>query len=256
MFLEYRGEGIRFKSRSFTNVQDNGETPDLLVLDGQQRLTSIYCAMQSKQPVPTQTIKKDDVKNYYYLDILKCLDTNIDRVDAVISVPADKMIREDFGRKIIKDLSKHDGEYHEHLFPLNTVYDTAEANMWKNGYRKYHGYDEEIISRLDQFDEKILMTIIKYTIPVIQLDKTTPKEAVCQVFENVNTGGVPLTVFELVTAAFAAEDFILREDWEMRSDKMKNAEGTFELLSVIASTDFLASITLFSQVKAKKNIKL
>jgi len=42
---------------------------------------------------------------------------------------------------------------------------------------------------------------------VITLDKTTPKEAVCQIFENVNTGGVALTVFELVTATFAAEDF-------------------------------------------------
>jgi hypothetical protein len=35
---------------------------------------------------------------------------------------------------------------------------------------------------------------------VIVLLRDTPKEAVCQVFEKVNTGGVSLTVFELVTA--------------------------------------------------------
>ena len=35
MFLEYGGDGIRFKSRPFTNVPDNGETPELLVLGGQ-----------------------------------------------------------------------------------------------------------------------------------------------------------------------------------------------------------------------------
>jgi hypothetical protein len=35
-----------------------------------------------------------------------------------------------------------------------------------------------------------------------------------QIFENVNTGGVPLTVFELVTATFAADGFNLRDDWE------------------------------------------
>ena len=50
MFLEYGGDGIRFKSRSFTNVPDNGNTPEILVLDGQQRLTSVYCAMFSKMP--------------------------------------------------------------------------------------------------------------------------------------------------------------------------------------------------------------
>jgi len=90
MFLEYGGDGIRFKSRPFTNVPDDGKFPDLLVLDGQQRLTSVYCAMHSKEPVPTQTIKKEDIQRYYYLDIAKCLDPDADRVDGVISVPADE----------------------------------------------------------------------------------------------------------------------------------------------------------------------
>ena len=57
MFLEYGGDSIRFKSRTFTNVPDNGTMPEILVLDGQQRLTSLYCSMYSEKPVPTQTIK-------------------------------------------------------------------------------------------------------------------------------------------------------------------------------------------------------
>ena len=48
--------------------------------------------------------------------------------------------------------------------------------------------------------------------------KQTPKIAVCQVFEKVNTGGVSLTVFELVTAGFAADGYNLREDWEGTHD--------------------------------------
>ena len=47
--------------------------------------------------------------------------------------------------------------------------------------------------------------------PTINLDKSTPKEAVCQVFEKVNTGGVTLTVFELLTATYAVDDFELRK---------------------------------------------
>jgi len=254
MFLEYGGDGIRFKSRSFTNVPETSKTPDLLVLDGQQRLTSIYCAMYSKDPVPTQTNKEEKILRYYYLDIVKCLDANTDRIEAIISVPADKIIREDFGRKIILDLSKREGEFQAHLFPLNTIYDTSEANMWKNGYRKFHSFNENIISRLDQFDEQILIPAIKYTLPIIQLDKTTPKEAVCQVFENVNTGGVALTVFELVTATFAADDFPLRNDWDMRASNMRDTVGTFELLSVVSATDFLTSMTLLAQ--AKMNLTL
>lgn len=58
MFLECGGSGIRFKSRMFTGVPDSGRQPKTLVLDGQQRLTSIYCAMYGRDPVPTRTAKK------------------------------------------------------------------------------------------------------------------------------------------------------------------------------------------------------
>lgn len=251
MFLEYGGDSIRFKSRTFTNVSDNGTTPEILVLDGQQRLTSLYCAMYSEKPVPTQTIKKDDIQRYYYLDIEKCLDPETDRVDAVISVPDDRKIKEDFGRNIVKNLSTRQNEFENHMFPLNIVFDSIALDEWKDDYRDFHN-DPEISKRLRRFTAEVLNPIIGYTLPVIQLDKSTPKEAVCQVFENVNTGGVALTVFELVTATFAAEDFSLRDDWDMRAGKMKHAEGTFELLSVVAATDFLSSMTLLAQVKNNK----
>jgi len=254
MFLEYGGDGIRFKSRAFTSVRDNGETPDLLVLDGQQRLTSIYCAMQSKEPVPTQVTKKENIKRYYYLDIAECLNPEADRVDAVISVPDDKIVREDFGRRVVTDVSSREDEFRAHWFPLNIVYDTAEANAWKSGYRKFHQYNEDIISRLDRFDEQVLMPIITYTLPVISISKNTPKEAVCQVFENVNTGGVALTVFELVTATFAIDDFALRDDWKQRKRAMEQAAETFELLADVAPTDFLASMTLLAQVKGNRTL--
>jgi len=71
------------------------------------------------------------------------------------------------------------------------------------------------------------------------------------VFEKVNTGGVSLTVFELVTASFAADGFNLREDWEgkhnergqkiapgrkdkLRAQKVLQSVGTNELLQSIS----------------------
>ena len=59
--------------------------------------------------------------------------------------------------------------------------------------------------------------------PVIRLTKDTPKEAVCTVFEKVNTEGVQLNVFELLTATYAGdpdyfaghgEDFQLPDHWQ------------------------------------------
>ena len=89
------------------------------------------------------------------------------------------------------------------------------------------------------------MPTMQYKMPVILLDKNTPKEAVCQVFENVNTGGVSLTVFELITAIFAMDDFELRKDWETRKEKYFSGD----LLNVISATDFLTACTLLSTYK-------
>ena len=47
---------------------------------------------------------------------------------------------------------------------------------------------------------------------MIALGSDTSKEAVCVVFEKVNTGGKPLDAFELVTAMYAAEGHELRKD--------------------------------------------
>lgn len=253
MFLECGGSGIHFKSRMFTGVSDNGRQPETLVLDGQQRLTSIYCAMYGKDPVPTQTAKKEDIKRYYYLDIEKCLDPNVDRVDSIVAVPADKLVKEDFGRTVVLDLRTRQDEFKHHLFPLNIVFDSIALDEWKDDYRDYHN-DPDVSRRLRRFTADVLNPIILYTLPVIQLEKSTPKEAVCQVFENVNTGGVALTVFELVTATFAAEEFPLRNDWEAREQKMRTASGSFNLLSVVSATDFLVSITLLAQAKSGRTL--
>lgn len=87
--------------------------------------------------------------------------------------------------------------------------------------------------------------IYNYHLPVITLSKNTPKEAVCQVFENVNTGGVALNIFELVTAMFAANEFELRKDWAKRKDIFENHK--LQVLSDITATDFLTTITLYTK---------
>jgi uncharacterized protein with ParB-like and HNH nuclease domain len=69
MFLEYGGDAVRFKYRPFTGVMA-GCKPETLVLDGQQRLTSIYGAMYSQKSVETWTIKKEKVNRYYYIRVV------------------------------------------------------------------------------------------------------------------------------------------------------------------------------------------
>ncbi|MBI0581252.1 DUF262 domain-containing protein [Neobacillus cucumis] len=259
MFLEYsEGGNILFKYRPFTGATAS-TAPEILVLDGQQRMTSIFNAMFSKQAVLTKTDKNKEIKRFYYLDIEHSLNSTIDRVDAIISVPEDKIVRSNFGRDVELDLSTRDQECANHMFPLNIVFDPIASQMWMNDYQKYYNYDPVILQKYAQFFAEVLVPIQSFKVPVISLNKDTPKEAVCQVFENVNTGGVSLTVFELITATFAADNFELRKDWERRyKNLIEKSALSFSnqkeaILSVVSSTDFLTAITLLDRYYIKIN---
>ena len=245
MFLKYGNENVRFKYRMIEGASHTDAVPEELVLDGQQRLTSIYSALCSQKAVKTRTDKGDEIFRYYYINIEKALDSSADREDAIVSVPKTKQITSDFGRKIELDVTTAEKEYENKLFPLNLVLDSVKATEWQIGYMQYYQADQAICQEYLQFMSKIIQTVSHYQIPVISLGKDTPKEAVCQVFENVNQGGVSLTVFELVTAVFAMDDFELRPDWEDR----KNGRLNGDILSVVTATDFLTACTLLSTYK-------
>ncbi len=242
MFLEYGNQNVRFKYRAIEGAPETGNVPSELILDGQQRLTSLYSALFSSKPVHTRTDKGKEIYRYYYIDIKKALDPACDRVDAIFSVPESRVVTSNFGRKIDLDLSERKKEFSEKKFPLNIILNFTEVQNWQNQYYAYCNYDPDAIKEFTEFNTKVIMQTMQYKMPVILLGKETPKEAVCQVFENVNTGGVSLTVFELVTAIFAMDDFELRKDWKSRQEKF----FTGDLLSIITATDFLVACTLLS----------
>lgn len=245
MFLEYGNANIRFKYRTIEGSPAQNAVPSELILDGQQRLTSIYSSLFSNKPVHTRTDKGKDILRYYYIDIEKALDPSVDRVDAIISVPETKIVTSNFGRTVELDLSTQDKEFEQKMFPLNIILDYARIQNWQNNYYAYNNYDAIVIQEFTRFNSLLVIPTMQYKMPVISLGEETPKEAVCQVFENVNTGGVSLTVFELVTAIFAMDDFELRKDWEER----QAANFTGDLLSIINATDFLTACTLLSTYK-------
>ena len=180
MRLEYGNENVKFQYRTIEGVTGVNTVPDYLVLDGQQRLTSMYRATCCKEPVDTTTEKGKNIKRFYYLDINKCLDENEDRDDTVFSVPSDRKIKTNFDRDIVLDLSTRELEYEHEMFPLNIVFDSSKREDWADGYKEYYGYDKEFKDKYKKFRSDVLDTITGYKLPVITLGKETPREAVCK----------------------------------------------------------------------------
>lgn len=256
MFLANGGDSIRFKYRKFTGVDSNLTTiPEWLVLDGQQRLTTLYQVFKCKTPVITSldTNKDKTLKRYYYLDIKKFLNPDIDRLDAIIAIPHTKLQTSNIGRDISLDLSTQEQEFENLMFPLNITFDSSAVMHWMMNLNVYYHNDVEIGSIFMKFYDSVIKPIIAYKIPVIELGKDTPREAVCQIFENVNTGGVPLTVFELVTATFAADEYDLRADWNEIYKKW--VDKKLDVLKDVSGVNFLAAMSLLvTYQKYKKGI--
>ena len=220
MFLTYGNPEIQFKYKPIEGaVVPSGVVPSELILDGQQRLTSIFNALYSDKPVHTKTDKGKEIDRYYYIDIEKALDPSAENEEIILSVPDTRIVTGEFGRDVLLDLSTPQKEYQQKRMPLNLILDSSKWQLWQSEYYTYYQYTPEITKQFMDFTTRILIPVSQYQMPVIVLDKDTPKEAVCQVFENVNTGGVSLTVFELVTAVYAMDSFPLREDWSARKEK-------------------------------------
>jgi hypothetical protein len=249
MMLQTGNEEVRFKPRLVEGVTlQNPPEPERLILDGQQRLTSLFQSLFSGQPVVTRDSRGKEIKRWYYLDINKALDPTIDREEAIVSLPEDKKIR-NFRGEIVEDYSTTEKECQAELLPLSLVFDFSALTNWQMRYFQVDANAmQERMSKWNELLQQVIQRFQQYQVPLILLRKENPKEAVCQVFEKVNTGGVSLTAFELLTATYAADDFNLRKDWNSRIKRIRK----FKVLESVENTDFLQTVTLLATYSRKK----
>jgi hypothetical protein len=239
MLLETGNEAIRFKTKPLEGAPDNGTKPEKLILDGQQRLTSLYQAIIANRVVTTRNTKGYEIKRWYYIDMVKAMDPGADLEEAIFSINENKIVTENIGRDIVLDLSQTENEYKNLMYPVNMV---DEYDEWRTKFIEYWDFDRDKIKFWNDFEKKIIKGFTGYMLPVIEMKKENPKEAVCQVFEKVNTGGVSLSVFELLTASFASEEFDLKSDWI----RIKAGFKPYKVLDKTSNIDIIQATTIYS----------
>lgn len=186
-----------FAAREFEGAPAlGGAKHTFLVLDGQQRLTSLYQAFYGVG------------EHRYYLELRKLID-GADFEEAFFHVRATiKWVkaREDFKLQA-KEL----------LLPLSVLKGGAgEFGKWSRRVARQLPDMERIALEdcLDTIEEKWIHAIDDYHFPVVTLSDKTEPDALCTIFETLNRTGVKLSVFELLTARFWPKKINLRELWE------------------------------------------
>lgn len=178
-------EKLKFdrKLGPFALPQPRADYPIDYVLDGQQRVTSIYGVFQSDLPPPGA----DENWLPIYFD-LSVEPTAQDSQFAAL--PPDKV-----------DPEKH--------FPLSTLFSTV-------AYRKANeGLKDEVIEKIDKMQE-----IFKEVKIPIQTSTTEDKATVAIIFERVNRQGVELDTLQLLSAWTWSEDFQLQDQFAELADEL------------------------------------
>lgn len=176
----------------------NKSHPTYLVLDGQQRLTSLYQAFTGVGD------------HRFFLDIRALMDG--DDLDSAV---------EAYSERRAKQWSTVKSQARSLMFPLSRLRDYGD---WKDEVLDHwggedHGKLPQLRRYLNRIDKALVEPISSYLFPITTLSEKTPTEAICTIFETLNRTGIKLSVFELITARAFAEGHRLRELWDQAQER-------------------------------------
>ncbi len=194
-----------FKPRAVAGATEITEDdhPAYLVLDGQQRLTSLYQAHRGVGDARYLIHLHDLVDG---TDEMNPDQLDFDRIVTFETVKPGKPIQSD----------DTNWQYANWTFPVHRFL-TESFDHWLNGAVAHHGGDAELQLRrrlrLGDVRQVLLNPLGSYSFPVVELNERTTLVAVCKIFETLNLKGVKLSVFELLTARVWAFGQDLRQLW-------------------------------------------
>ena len=176
------------------SIHDSAEKDDeLYILDGQQRTTSIARVFLNSHP-----------SKIYYFDLKRMLD---------------EYHHEDISwiRDRKRGKTEPDRKDNNKLLRTDIILKQEKADIYVSEYIEDSGdfpeYDRTESRKAAARIKGVFETMRNYKVPVVILDRDNGIEAVCRVFETINSTGTRLTTFDLAVARFYPQPD-LRRLWE------------------------------------------
>jgi len=213
--------GAVFQLRAFEGAGELKARPNLMILDGQQRLTSLYQALYRRDGVQYKG------NTYHFFLDVEMLMTKPNGAESDLFESALFYVKQEKDGRRFRyeglqpkyELTTPQHEVAAGAFPLGCILDAAGSlDRWRQEYLLQRSTSEiaSFIKRSSEWDHTVkpwLDRIRAYPFPVVELRADLPLGAICHIFEKVNTTGVPLDVFDLCTAILWAQGFPLNKEW-------------------------------------------
>jgi hypothetical protein len=206
--LLMRGASDFFTLRAFEDSTLSSKI-GLVVLDGQQRLTSLYRALF-------------DVGPYVYAIQWKDLaDGDIDSLeDAIVGTRRDRWDKS--FRALEKQVTKE-------CIPFYALKSPTDFFAWRDALLKklpQKQRDNHSAELTDTY-KNVLSRLNSYQFPAVILENTMEPDGVARIFERVNKMGLRLGAFDLVVARVYSDQWNLRDAWKKSTDLHPRIEAFF-----------------------------
>ena len=261
LFLETNREHMPFGHRPIAGLDaPNGAHPEDLVLDGQQRITALHYAFSA----PDRNLRDTNKPHRFFLRLYRLEDLE-DADDLVVSGRDNE--------NWVKLLENPETQYEWKNLPFTEVLNWED---WKKGYAKWlfdkdpqAGIEHHVSGEQDRWDEAV-RRVRDAEVPVVRLGKVSPGDntrirQICEVFEKLNSTGLKLTVFDLMTARLYRNNVDLHWLWNwslQEYPRLREFAGGEPSIEEADSDDFgvllLRTVALLrgQEVKSKRLIEL
>lgn len=195
LFMPWRENA--FSPRAIQGAPElDGVRPQKLVLDGQQRLSSLYQACYGAG------------EYRYFVDFKPLLEDSADVEEAIFYRH----------RNSSKKYSTIEQQAQLLTLPLGVLFGGDGFHAWLEAISSHLDLNGDALAALRtalrEAYERTVKPIEDYRFPVVELAASTSLEAVCSIFETLNRTGIRLSVFDLLAARFYAQHLDLRREWE------------------------------------------
>lgn len=193
-----------------------------LVLDGQQRITSLFYVLYE----PDIPLRWTVYPYRFFLRLDLALQGDIEEAAVGISVK---------DRRRMGEMQRFVQAYQ--AVPFSLLRDPGRFYRWLyNEQDTWHG------ETLRQLDENLYQRFEKFMVPVVALSSETGKANIVNIFERINRTGVSLSLFDLAGARLYLKGVKLRDLW-------KAFERQHKPVTKVVKPEFLLKVIALLQGK-------
>lgn len=186
----------------------NTPRPELLILDGQQRLSSLIYALTA----PDLSLKDSSQRRWFFVNL-----------DVLLSEPDSDDVVFDRTKRELRGLDSSETQYEQRILPCTVLLTQQAFYQWRDGFEEW--LEQKAPDAIPKYKAEwrggwttAVTAFQTFEAPLVELPRVDDSDSesigrVCAIFEKLNSTGVDLSIYDLLTARLYRSGIRLHDLW-------------------------------------------